>query len=506
MKQFFSTTPRVSTRNFYSVKDVQEEIKQFNLQWEVDEKKASSNNCRTAAGDVDNSKAVNWRKYVRESVINCAGTPIELDFFEKIGGGKTEYIPAKHAYFKQNGDVDHNVSAKNSVTAAGPGAPVKFTLSRSSHAAGGKAVYPSKGWEIYIYEDLQWLRILDVNTDVPYGAEVEVQPKNKKYTAKIRAGKKMLISPASQVGGYTTNGQFTGTHDTPGYIYKMTMLRLRVEWKQAVDLSKGYEDVLQFGIHFDNEGKEVDCWEYYKKIKAMEQLKYAFNLQFFTGQKLDNPDIEATISDTSYPGFDGYVPQVMNGGGIVYSYDAQYGVDPYADFGAMLLRQDSLKRHKEWTILRALPFEMGFDRNFNKTLKSEPGDVTYETFSRSGANKEDIKRMGVKSLKMWNMSLHMKDFDALSDTRSIGNGDFPHWAFMMPSHGLKDIKGRSVPPIEYFTNQGCKYDGGFEEHQYDARKEKSGAEEVGGWMAKTIGMVAHCLNDHIIMKPRRRAA
>jgi hypothetical protein len=478
---------------------VQKEIAQFKLQWEVDEKKASSNSC-------DPNKAANWRKYVREQVINCAGTPVELDFFEKIAGGKTEMIPAKEMYFKQNGDIDHNIVSKNNVKGAGPGAPVTFTLHRSSHASGGTAAYPVKGWEIYSYEDLQWLRIIDVKTDVPYAFEVVVAPKNKRYTINIRAGKKMLVSPATQVGGYTTNGSHVGTHDTPGYIYKMTMLRLRVQWKQAIDLMKGYKDVLQFGIMFDNEGKEVDCWEYYKKIKALEQLKYAFNLQFFTGQKLDNPDIFQEMSDDSYPGFDGYVPQVMNGGGIVYPYDQQYGIDPYADFGSIMLRQDSLKRHKEWTILRALPFQMGFDRNFSKTVKGEPGDLTYETFKRTGANLESIKRMGVKSLAMWNMTLHFKDFDALSDSRSIGNGDFPYWAFMMPSAGLRDTEGRDVPPIEYFANKGCGADGGFEEHEYDARKEKGGHEEVGGWMAKTIGMVAHCLNDHIILKPRRRAA
>jgi hypothetical protein len=499
---FFNAAPRRNKGNIYSVKDVQDEIAQFKLLYEVDPKLSSVNSCN----NVD--KATYWRKYVRDATINAMSTPVELDFFEKIAGGKTELIPAKEMTFRQSADYDRNIYSKGGATGLVAGGEATFTLLRANHSVSGLESYAAVGYELFIYEDQQWVRVMDVDRSNPYAHRIKVRPKNKLYTVNIRANRKMLVSPATQVGGFTCNNDFTGEHRTPGYMYKMTMLRLRVQWKQAIDLMKGYTDVLQFGIMFDNEGKEIDCWEYYKKIKAQENLKYAFNTAMFLGQKVDNPDIfvEAMGGDESYPGFDGYSQQVQNGGGIVYPYDPQYGIDPYADMSSILLRQDSMKRTKEFTILRSLPFQMAFDRNFAKVLKVGNGDCSYETFRHTdaGNNKENITRMGINSVNLWNLTIHFKDFDALSDSRSIGNADMPYWAYMMPTTGLRDSNGRSVPPIEFFTNKGCGATGQYEEHTYDARKERSGCEEIGGWMSKTIGMVVHGLQDHVIFKPRKR--
>lgn len=498
---FFESAPRRMRGNLYSVKDVQDEIAQFNLLLETGPN-GSVKNCN----NVD--KAVYWRKLVRDATMNAMSAPVELDFFEKIAGGKTEMIPAKEMTFRQHSDYDRNIYSKASAAGLVAGGEATFTLLRSNHSVNGLESYAAVGYELFIYEDQQWVRVMDVDRTNPYAHRIKVKPKNKKYIINIRGGRKMLVSPATQVGGFTCNNDYTGEHRTPGYLYKMTMLRLRVQWKQAIDLMKGYTDVLQFGIMFDNEGKEIDCWEYYKKIKAQENLKYAFNLAMFLGQKVDNPDIfiDAMGSDETYPGYDGYSQQVQNAGGIVYPYDPQYGIDPYSDFSSILIRQDSLKRIKEFVILRSLPFQMKFDQNFSKILKTENGAVNFETFKRTGAgkNKEDIARLGINSVALWNLTLHFKDFDALSDSRSIGNADMPYWGFMMPTTGLRDSNGRDVPPIELFTNKGCAEDGGYEEHTYDARRERSGCEEIGGWMSKAQGMVVHGLQDHVIFKPRKR--
>src|SRR4051812_37853191 len=107
MQPFFLADPRgTHTQNLWSGRDVVDEINQFKLLMEVDSKSTSANNCN------DPNKAANWRKYVREAVINCAGKPVELDFFEKIAGGKTEVIPTLEMYFKQNVDYDRNIVSK----------------------------------------------------------------------------------------------------------------------------------------------------------------------------------------------------------------------------------------------------------------------------------------------------------------------------------------------------------------------------------------------------------
>lgn len=504
---FFKQSPKHCKRNFDSVIDVQEEIKRFKLLYEIDPKTGSVNNC----GDAD--KAANWRRYVREAVINCAGTPVELDFFEKIWGGKTESIPTTRMTFKQNCDIDRNIVAGETKSAAGPNQPLVFRLQKSSHSVNGTSSLPVKGFEIWNYQIKHWMLVQDVNRDTPYGHLITVVPKKKGVTLSVTAGKKMLVSSAKQVGGYTCNDDYVGTHSSPGFFYDLTMGRWRVQWKHSLELNKGFKDQLVFGTMFDNEGKEIDGWEYYKKIKAMEDLKYAMNLQFFLGEKVDNPDIfvENMNGSSDLPGFNGYYNQVKNAGGIRYPYDPQYGIDPYADFASILMRQDSLKRQTEFILLNSLNFKIPFDRNFSKFVKTEPGALTYDTFKRmagkSGSIDQAVKRIGVESLYLWNFTVHLKNFDALNDTRSIGNDDMPYIAFMMPSNNLKDSNGRDVPPLEFFqpTGFGATGIGGqFEEHEYDARNERSGCEEVGGWMSRTIGMVTHCLQDHILLEPRKR--
>jgi hypothetical protein len=416
--------------------------------------------------------------------------------------------------FKQQCEIDRNIVAGESKTAAGPGQAIQFKLHRGSHSVQGTGSLPVKGWEIWNHETKHWMRITDVNRDVPFQHIVTAVPKKKNVTLKVTAGRKMLVSPAKQVGGYTCNDNYVGTHSSPGFFYDLTMIRLRVQWKHSLELNKGFKDQLVFGTMFDNEGKEIDGWEYYKKIKAMEDLKYAMNLQFFLGEKVDNPDIilEDLNGSDDFPGFDGYYHQVKNAGGIRYPYDPQYGIDPYSDFAALLMRQDSLKRHSEWLILHSLNFKIPFDRNFDRTVKSSPGALTYETFKRvpgtnGKPNEMSVRRLGISSLHLWNMSVHFKTFDALNDSRSIGNGDMPYTAFMMPTNNVKDSNGRDVAPMEFYQPRGygsTGIGGQFEEYEYDARRERSGCEEVGGWMARTVGMVTHCLADHIILEPRKR--
>lgn len=504
---FFKQSPKHCSRQFNSVIEVQEELKQFKLQYELNPNISSVNNC----GNAD--KAANWRRYVREAVVNCAGTPVELDFFEKMWGGKTEQIPTTKMTFKQNCDVDRNIVSAETKTAPGPGQPLTFKLAKASHSVEGTSSFAVKGFEIWNPE-IKHIMVIGVDPDrtVKFNHQVTVWPKKKSVTLSVTAGKKMLVSPAKQVGGYTCNDNYVTTHTTPGFFYDLTMGRWRVQWKHSLELNKGFKDQLVFGTMFDNNGKEIDGWEYYKKIKAMEDLKYAMNIAFFLGEKVDNPQIilENMNDNSDFPGFDGYYQQVKNAGGIRYPYDPQYGIDPYADFASILLRQDSLKRVTEFVLLHSLPFKIPFDRNFSKVVASEPGNLTFDTFKRmtdGDSMDQAVKRMGVSSMHLWNFSVHLKKFDALNDSRSIGNGDMPYIAFMMPSTGLKDSNGRDVPPIEFFepTGYGASGIGGqFEEHEYDARKERSGCEEVGGWMSRTVGMVTHCLQDHIIFEPRKR--
>lgn len=490
MANIFSSSPRCGTKVF-SVGDCLDKLKAFNAVYEANKDTASVNSCG------DDTKGTQWRKLVREGVINCGGEPMELDFFEAIAGGKTETIDAKSLYIRYNCDIDQNVYAQAATQAATAGQPATFQLLKALHSGNGKYSYPAEGYSIYIYEDRQWVYVTGKNVTTDYGHLVTVEPYDKSYQVKIRTNSKMLILPVRLVNGLSCPKPTTSMQ-TPGYTSKVQPFRIRKDWCVPIDLMRGYEDVLQFAIMFDENGKEVDCWELYEKTTARREMKWAKNLLFFMGQKVSNPTLLGNQLSADYSGFDGYLPTLQYGGGTVIDIDPSVGFDLEADFGAIILKNDALKRTNEFVALHAKPFMMGLIRNANEAFKHNAGSCTFETFKRMGQG--DIQKLGIDSYKYLGYTIHFKELSALSDSRGIGNYDFPHMAMLIPGNGLRDSKGREVPAIEFYQPKGCAESGMFEEHNRDMRK-INGCETLEGHVAETVMMAVHCPNQHIFINP-----
>ena len=492
MAAIFSNAPRCGTKIF-SVGDCLDKLKAFNAVYEANKDTSSVNNCK------DDTKGTQWRKLVRDGVVNCGGDPMELDFFEGISGSKTEYIDAKTLYTRYNCDVDQNIYAQSAAVAPSPGQPATFQLLKALHSGNGKYSYPAEGYSIYIYEDRQWVFISGKDVTADFGHNVTVQPYKKSYTVNIRANSKMLIMPVRLVKGLSCPVPNTSMQ-APGYTSKVQPFRIRKDWCLPIDLMRGYEDVMQFAIMFDENGKEVDCWEAYEKTQARRDMKWGKNLLAFIGQNIDNPTLLGERTGADYAGFDGYLPTLEFGGGSVIDIDPSVGFDLEADFGAIILKNDALKRTNEFVALHAKPFMMGLIRNANANFKNNPGSCTFETFKRMGAGGADISKLGVDSWKYLGYSIHFKEMSALSDSRGIGNYNFPHLAMLIPGNGLKDSKGREVPAIEFYQPRGCAESGMFEEVDRDMRK-INGCDTLEGQMAETVMMGIHCPNQHILLNP-----
>lgn len=490
-----SSNPRACSNKFTSVGDAISQLPAFNAIFEASRTQSSINNC-------DPNRAAEWCKAVYEDVLQCSGTPTELDFFEKAfaSGGKTKQIDATDLYIKYNCDVDYNIMAQAAAVGAAPGAATNFTVLRSLHSGDGNYSNVSVGGELYIYEDDQWVRVTAVNDTVPYAHVVTVVPKNGAYTVNIRKGKKMMFQPVQFVDGYSCPNPHT-TWMTPGYINKISPMRLRKDWEQPMDLTKGYQDKLQFGILFDHEGKEVDGWLPYQQIKAREEFKFAKNLIFFLGQRVTNTALVGsglTLENDKYAGFDGYLPTMKYGGGTVYNYSTTNGVSLEADFFPIIKRQDSLKRSKDFMILAGFDFLHGMNRNNAEVFKASAGQNNLSVFQQLGADMSVIKKLDITQYSYMGYNFNFKQMDALSDTRSIGNHNMPFLGMAMPLTGVRNSAGKAVSPIEFFQPHGTESGTYWESPIRDHRLLSDGCEKWSGSLTETLMMGIHCPQLHIL--------
>lgn len=485
--QFFFSKPQCENK-FISVADVQDKLTAFNLMFEIGPN-GSSTNCP------DPNFAAQWRKAIREGVINCAGKPMELDFFESVAGGVTTDVDATDLYIKSNCDVDYNIFAETTATGGSPGAATWFTIARSLHSGTGKYSNIAEGGSIYLYEDDQELLVRQVDRTTDYAHRALVVPHNKDYVVNVPAGKKMLFSPVRIVGPSSAPVD-SSTWLSNGYIAKVQPLRVRKDYKFPIALDRAYHEVLQFAVIFDHEGKEVDSWEWKEKISMREELKWRKNVSAFNGQKVSNPLLLGAEVDANYPGYDGYLRKVRYGGGVVWDYGKSKGFSLNSDFTPIMIRQDAYKKSDEFIVLHGMPFLLQMVNRNNIDFGNAPGSMTFDSFKRSGATAEDIRKLAIKSYQYGNYSLHFKQMSALSDTRGIGNHNFPYMGMMMPGTGLKDSLGRDVPPIEFFRPKGNSY----EEYENDMRR-ITRLENIEGYAVDLTMMAVHCPNNHIILNP-----
>jgi hypothetical protein len=498
MANIISNAPRCSNQ-LISVGDAISKLPAFNAIYEAG-KDGSINH-----SGCNPNEAAAWRKQVYDQVLNCSGRPTELDFFEKAfnSAGKTNRLEATDLYIKYNCDFDYNIYAQAASVGSAPGAATTFTILRALHAGNGKYTNASVGGEIYIYEDAQWARIMSIDATVDYAHTVTVLPLNKDYTVNIRAGKKILFQPVRFVDGYSCASP-SSTWMTPGYINRISPIQLRDDWEQPIDLSKGYQDILQFAILFDNEGRQIEGWLPYEQIRARERFKMAKNEKFFMGQRTDNPALIGTgltLTTDKYAGFDGYLSTMRFGGGTVKDYRSELGPSLEADFLPIIKTQNALKRSKEFMVLNGFDFMLGLVRNNGEVFKQAAGQNNLNVFKQMGADMDVIQKLDIKQYSYMNYRFSFKDMDALSDTRSIGNYDMPYLGMFMPLDGVRNSSGQNVNAIEFFMPHGMGETGTYSESPIiDHRFYPDSCMKWSGWVMETLMMAIHCPQLHILMR------
>lgn len=493
---FFSGSPRCNNR-LVTVGDAMDQLKAFPLIYE------RGKNTEAEFCPREENYSAFWAKQVYDAVINCSGTPTELDFFRKTFGamGPTKQLDASDLYIDYNCDIDYNIYAAAAANGVVPGGPATFTLLRANHDDSGNYSNMSVNGMLYIYEDHQWVRITAVDKTTPYAHTATVVPLSGDYTVNIRKAKPMMFTSVRYVDGYACSVP-SETWMTRGYVKKVQPIILRKDWEQPIELSRPYRDLLQFAILFDHEGNEIDGWVPAVRMKTAEEMKYAENLVAFMGQKISNPALIGaglSLETDKYAGFDGYLNTMRSGGGTVYSYDTANGFSLDADFSLIIKHQDSLKRSRNFMVLHSLQFMMALNRSNANIYKDAPGQINLDVFMQMGMSKDEVAKLTMQSYTYLNFKLMFQEMSALTDSRSIGHFDMPYTAFMMPMDGVRDSKGNSKPAIEFFEPFGAQL-GGYEEiGPIDHRYLADHCSKWSGYIQRTLMMAIHCPQLHILL-------
>lgn len=494
----FYNTPQCA-QGIFTVGDVLSQLQEFNAAYEASPK--GSVNTTTGKPDWDENYRRNWRTQVREGVIHCENAAIEFNFFENmISGGTPRTLEATEYHTKYDCFREYNIAAESDAAAATPGGAIQFTMARAFHSLDGKHANIAVGGTIYIYESRQMLRVTAVDPTSDYAHIVTAYPHNKAYQASIKAGRKMMFNPVRHVDGHTCAVP-TSTWRNPGYFKTWKPFRVRKDWEMPYKIDGPYNDIMQFHFLFDSEGNEVDGFEAYNKTEARRELQAMKNLDFFIGQKIDNPALLSLFNDDQYTGFEGLLPILRYGGGGIYDFDPALGFDIQSDFEALILQQDSTKRSKEFMLWMGINFHFGMTDRWNAIAKNYTGACTFETFVRSGAGKGDIEKLMVNSIRYGNYSIHSKVVDAWSDSRYLGNYDFPNMGILQPGTGLVDSKGASVPAVEFFNVSGKNQQAYYEGPTIDHMKDSTKCEKLSGTLIENYMMAVHCPGQWVLLNP-----
>jgi hypothetical protein len=499
----FRTSPKYAPRTVTSVGDALEQLPAFSRMYRqvYDAVEAG-----TIPGATPEDLAT-WRFNFRSGVVNLGGRPSEIDFFRMMMGGTPQETESTQLAVRYNSAIDFNIYAENDATGTfgtltgctygttvlgsytGPYAV--FQIAVNTYADGGSKSNINVGDFIHIPNDAKMVQVLKIDKSVDFAHQVYVAPLDDSYTINIYGKQPMLPGHVQFATGYsdiTTNPPHT-EWETIGYTKFINPYSLRTSWQTPRDLEKAYKDVLQFPIIFNMvSGKEMDSFDFKAAVDARERLIMAENMLFFEGEVYNNAALKIAGATNKYWGFDGLVTSMFYGGGNIQTYTPTYGWDLDVNYNQIRYKNDALKLSTEMLMVASKRFIDNLQRRAQDMFKNNTGQLTFETFVRMGSDREDIKRLGIKSYSWGNDTIHIKEAGAWSDSRWIGNGYYPNMALILPGDGLTDSNGNRVPPVEYWMAKGRRASGLWQEWFVDGMDETKQAEMFTGTIKHDIMM------------------
>lgn len=514
----FNLTPQQEPRKIVSVGDAKSQLADFSLLFRQTWEAIEDGNIPGATEE----DLARWRRSIRDGVVNIGGKPSELDFFRMMMGGTPKECKASDQSIEYNSAIDYNIYAENDATGTSgtvtggcyyngvtdgnyTGPYVQFTIAVETYGGNGSLSNINIGDQIYNYLDSKTLVVFKKDDSVDFAHVVYAAPLDPNYVPQIYAKQPMLPSHVNMTFGYSSAAtSLPHTEwETLGYIKTIQPFSLRTDWQTPRNLEKPYRDIIQFPIIFDtNTGAEMESFDFKAMADGRERMIAAENMYFFSGEVVANTALNSNFYTGQYNGFEGFLTTMFYGGGNIQEYDNTYGWDFDVDWMAIVFANDALKKSTEFLMMYALRFIWGAERRAQDMFKNNAGACTFETFTRSGMDAAEIKRLGINSYMWRDYTLHLKKVAAWSDSRWVGNAYFPGLAIALPGDGLSDSKGNKVPPVEYWLPEGRRLSGMWAEYWRDHMQFPEAADLFSGTITHDIMMSVNAVENMYAMVPK----
>ncbi len=451
-----------------------------------------------------------WRINFRNGIVNIGGRSVEINFFRELMGGTPKEIDGTSIAIRYNSTVDHNVYAQADatgttgavanctfngnidVTYTGPYA--EFVIALQTYGPGGGTSNINIGDLLIIPNDGEMIEVIKVDKSIPFAHVVTVAPFDPAYTINIYAQQPMThLAVGLSMGDadFFTNPPHT-EWETLGYTKMINPINFITNYETPRELDKPYRDVLQFPIIFDMiTGALIDSFDYKATADARERMIMAENSYMFGGAEMINPALRVNAVTNKYFGFDGFTTTMFYGGGNIQTYAPTIGYDLDSDWNFIRYKNDALKLSKEMLMICALKFSDSMQRRSQDMFKNNSGQCTFDTFERMGADRDAIKRLGIKSYEWGTTTLHIKIADSFSDSRYLGTGYYPTAAFILPGDGMTDSNGMAVPPVEYYFAKGRRLSNEWQEYWIDGKTQHNMPDVFQGQIAHAVQMAVH---------------
>jgi hypothetical protein len=503
----FSNRPRFSTKQLSLEGTLN--LPKFNAMTESSLENSSVNNVsdQLAAACGDPNLGTTFRQSVAHQAIYVGGKPIELNFFREMFPGDPKMMDTKRFWNHYIQRTDLNVFAAAPVTGTVAGDPITFQVLKQNHGSDGTLNIGATGYGLWDKDNMIEYYIEDVDYTVPYANKITIRPANGDVIASVKANVPYLVAMARRVGGESCT-EPTPQMSTIGYSREVNFLRLRRDWKVAIDLLRSYRDKIQYPVIYDMDGNPMDSWDVYEAMAARQGLQEALNIAMFIGSPTTNAALITGVGakiDSDHRGFYGLLPTLKFGGGVVYDFPVDEGFDFESDGEPLFLWQDSQKRSTKFLFKTGLGFDFTKNDRGNKLVaRTQVGANIWEAYKRmgqlSGSYEQDMIKMGINSYKYNTFELDFSVWGALSDNAMLGSDYFRNLAIGIPVEGPTE-GGRQINPMEVFQYGQNGWTGDYYETTVDMRKTQDMCENIEGYCAQSMAFVVHAPDLFLLLNP-----
>lgn len=445
------------------------------------------------------------RDYTIYDTIICGADEDQNMFgiIAQLFGANEKGIPSTSVWRASVCRPNWSFQIKNGATGAA-GATVTLVLAAGSHYLSGTTSLPVEGAPINLPgANFEMGVITDVNRDVNYAHTITISPMTPTQVITIADNQRLFFGGGARYAKAGSCPVDETTVPLPGKLQRTQMALIRADWCIEKELNMGYDGVLQFALGLVD-GKAIECWDATAAQIKRKAMRMTRDQLLLVGKHITNTNLTTTVE--GYEAFEGYIPSVLNGGGINLTFNPASGFNMFQGMRQISRFADANRSCREYLWHVSPEFRRGITDSWNETVLGRAlGICSYAAFTRvaTGEMPGDATAtyLGYDSFKVDDITAHIKVLPYLADNTGYGiqGYSFSNMAMIMPACPIKTVQGKTAPPIEIFYPETECANGGYQETMVDEWK-TTRCMKVTGSMYQQFAAMYHCLEYHGIIR------